>query len=169
MGETPDQIRDEIEQTRGRMGDTAEAIAYKADVKSRGKESVAEKKDALVGTISGGRDAVVGAADSVVARVGGIVPESQEVKDGGREDRHVAREPARLRDRRPRSGLRARHAAPEDGRREPDARPALGPGDRQGEGGRAGVVRARQGGRARTRSTPRRTRSRSAATRRSTS
>ena len=35
MGETPDQIRDEIEQTRDRMGDTAEAIGYKADVKSR--------------------------------------------------------------------------------------------------------------------------------------
>jgi hypothetical protein len=81
MGETPDQIRDEIEQTRERMGDTAEAIAYKADVKSRAKESVVEKKDALVGTISDGRDAVVGAADSVVARVGGLVPESQEVKD----------------------------------------------------------------------------------------
>ena len=82
MGETPDQIRDEIEQTRARMSDTAEAIGYKADVKSRMKESVAEKKDAVVGTISDGRDAVVGTADSLVSRVGGIVPDSQEVKEG---------------------------------------------------------------------------------------
>ena len=82
MGETPDQIRDEIEQTRARMSDTAEAIGYKADVKSRMKESVAEKKDAVVGTISDGRDAVVGTADSLVSRVGGIVPDSQGVKDG---------------------------------------------------------------------------------------
>jgi hypothetical protein len=82
MGETPDQIRDEIEQTRARMSDTAEAIGYKADVKSRMTESVSEKKDAVVGTISDGRDAVVGAADSLVSRVGGLVPDSQEVKDG---------------------------------------------------------------------------------------
>ena len=35
MGETPDDIREEIEETRARMGDTVEAIGYKADVKSR--------------------------------------------------------------------------------------------------------------------------------------
>ena len=82
MGETPDQIRDEIEHTRARMSDTAEAIGYKADVKSRVQDSVAEKKASVVGTISDGRDAVVGAADSLVSRVGGIVPDGQEVKDG---------------------------------------------------------------------------------------
>ena len=46
------------------------------------KESVAEKKDSLVGTISGGRDAVVGKADSLVSRVGGIVPDGEQVKGG---------------------------------------------------------------------------------------
>jgi len=82
MGETPDQIRDEIEQTRARMTDTAEAIGYKADVKSRMKESVGEKKDAIVGAIGEGKDAVVGTADSLVSRVGGIVPDSQDVQHG---------------------------------------------------------------------------------------
>jgi len=82
MGETPDDIREEIEETRARMTDTAEAIGYKADVKSRVKENVAEKKDAVVDSISSGKDAVVGKADSLVARVGGIVPESQDLKDG---------------------------------------------------------------------------------------
>jgi hypothetical protein len=80
MGETPDDIRNEIEQTRERMGDTVEAIGYKADVKSRAKESVAAKKDSLVGKVSGGKDSVVGKVDSLVSRVGGIVPDGQQVK-----------------------------------------------------------------------------------------
>ena len=82
MGETPDDIRDEIEETRSRMGETVEAIGYKADVKSRVKESVAEKRDSLVGSISGGKDAVVGTADSLVSRIGGVVPDGEQVKDG---------------------------------------------------------------------------------------
>ena len=82
MGETPNDIRDEIEQTRARMGDTVEAIGYKADVKSRVKDSVADKKDALVGSVGGGKDAIVGKADSLVSRVGGLVPEGEQVKDG---------------------------------------------------------------------------------------
>jgi hypothetical protein len=82
MGETPDDIREEIEQTRARMSDTVEAIGYKADVKSRVKESVADRKDALVGSLSSGKDAVVGRADALVSRVGGIVPAGEDVKDG---------------------------------------------------------------------------------------
>jgi ElaB/YqjD/DUF883 family membrane-anchored ribosome-binding protein len=82
MGETPDDIRDEIEATRARMGDTVEAVGYKADVKSRMKESVADKKDSFVGSISGGKDAVVGKADSLVSRVGGVVPDGQQVQGG---------------------------------------------------------------------------------------
>ena len=35
MGEDPRAIRSEIEDTRERMGDTVDALAYKADVKSR--------------------------------------------------------------------------------------------------------------------------------------
>jgi hypothetical protein len=82
MGETPDDIRGEIEDTRARMGDTVEAIGYKADVKSRVKESVSGKKDSMVGSISGGKNAVVGKADALVSRVGGIVPDAAQMKDG---------------------------------------------------------------------------------------
>ena len=82
MGETPDDIRNEIEDTRARMTETAEALGYKADVKSRAKESIAEKKDSIVGTISSGKDSIVGAADSVVSRVGGIVPDTGDMKQG---------------------------------------------------------------------------------------
>ena len=71
MGETPDRIREDIEETRARMGETVEAISYKADVKSRVRNSIVQKKDALVGS-----------ADSLVSRVSGVVPDGQQVKAG---------------------------------------------------------------------------------------
>jgi gas vesicle protein len=80
MGETPDDIREEIEETRTRMSETVEAIGYKADVKSRVKESATEKKDAVLGAIGESKNAVVGKADSLVARVGGIVPDGEQVR-----------------------------------------------------------------------------------------
>jgi gas vesicle protein len=43
MGEDPDAIRDEIVDTRKRMGETIDALGYKADVKSRAKDSVSDK------------------------------------------------------------------------------------------------------------------------------
>ena len=39
MGQDPSQIRTEIEDTRVRMGDTAEALGHKADVPGRAKEA----------------------------------------------------------------------------------------------------------------------------------
>ena len=52
----PEQLREEIEETRRELGDTVEALAAKADVKSRmrekveaTKESAAHKKDELFG------------------------------------------------------------------------------------------------------------------------
>jgi hypothetical protein len=82
MGETPDDIREDIEETRARMGDTVEAIGYKADVPSRMKESVAEKKDSLLGSIGDGAGAVAGKADALVSRVGGAVPHGDQVREG---------------------------------------------------------------------------------------
>jgi len=64
--ETSDYIRQDIEETRERMGETVEAIGYKTDVKSRVKDSVAEKKDA------------------VVSRVTGAMPDRQQVQSGAR-------------------------------------------------------------------------------------
>ena len=65
MGEASDHIREDIEQTRGRMGETVEAIGYKTDVKSRVKDNISEKKDA------------------VVSRVTGAMPDGQQLKRGG--------------------------------------------------------------------------------------
>ena len=50
MAKDPNEIREEIEETRAEMGDTVEALAYKTDVKTRAKEAVSEKKDAVVET-----------------------------------------------------------------------------------------------------------------------
>lgn len=66
-----DERRADIEQTRSEMGDTLGALGQKADVKGRIAGSVSQKKDA-----------VVGAVDSLVSRVGGIVPDGQQVADG---------------------------------------------------------------------------------------
>jgi Protein of unknown function (DUF3618) len=66
MGETSDHIREDIEETRGRMGETAEAIGYKTDVKSRVKDNISEKKDA------------------VVSRVTDAMPDGDQMKSGAR-------------------------------------------------------------------------------------
>jgi len=67
MGEDPAAIREQIEQTRERMGDTVDALGYKADVPSRTKESINEKvqgvKAKITGTGSQVSDATPGAQD----------------------------------------------------------------------------------------------------------
>jgi ElaB/YqjD/DUF883 family membrane-anchored ribosome-binding protein len=64
MGEDPRAIRAEIEDTRERMGDTVDALAYKADVKTRAKESVSEKVDSLKSKVTGAKDSVADATPS---------------------------------------------------------------------------------------------------------
>jgi len=66
VGEASDDIRQDIEKTRGRMGETVEAIGYKTDVKSRVKDNISEKKDA------------------VVSHVTGAVPDREQMKSGAR-------------------------------------------------------------------------------------
>ena len=48
MGQDPGEIREEIEATRDRMSETADALAYKVNVPARTKEKVAARKDALL-------------------------------------------------------------------------------------------------------------------------
>jgi ElaB/YqjD/DUF883 family membrane-anchored ribosome-binding protein len=79
MGEDPGTIRNEIEETRGRMGDTVDALAYKADVKSRAKDSVTDKVDTL-------KSKITGAMDSVAE----TTPSTGEVKAKGRQAVEIA-------------------------------------------------------------------------------
>ena len=53
MGEDPGQIRNDIEETRARMGDTAEALGHKADVPGRAREAISDKVESVKSTISG--------------------------------------------------------------------------------------------------------------------
>jgi len=74
MGEDPDRIRRQIEQTRAEMDDTVDALGYKADVKSRTKERVMGVKDKLVG----------GASDAA--------PDREQVKHQARRAKGLAQE-----------------------------------------------------------------------------
>jgi hypothetical protein len=44
MGQDPDAIREDIAQTRSEVGETVEAVGDKADVPSRAKETVADRR-----------------------------------------------------------------------------------------------------------------------------
>jgi Protein of unknown function (DUF3618) len=52
MAERTDEIGAEIEATRAHMGATVDALAYKADVPSRTKEWLGEKKEAVASKVS---------------------------------------------------------------------------------------------------------------------
>lgn len=81
MGEDPDRIRQQIEETRSEMGDTVDALSYKADVKSRAKESLMDTKDSLKAKITGAGD-----------RVGDATPDADQLKQGARRAAGVAQE-----------------------------------------------------------------------------
>ncbi len=79
-----DTSREDIDETRAEVSETMSALGHKADVKSRVKESVASKKNSLVGGLSSGKDAVVGKTDSFVSSVTGVVPDKEQVAQGAR-------------------------------------------------------------------------------------
>ena len=81
MGQDPDAIRQDIEQTRGQMGETIDAIGYKTDVKSRAKESVTDKTDAIKSKVSG-----------VMGKANDATPSTGEVKEGAQQAVSVAQE-----------------------------------------------------------------------------
>ncbi|WCB93481.1 hypothetical protein DSM104299_02194 [Baekduia alba] len=65
MGQDPDMIRRDIEDTRDRMGDTVDALGYKTDVKARAGDKVGAVKDKLVGATPSGDDVKGGAKQAV--------------------------------------------------------------------------------------------------------
>jgi hypothetical protein len=81
MGQEPSQIRQEIEETRAEMGDTVNALAYKTDVKTRVKESIADKRERLIEQVQG-----------TTHKVGETTPDGRQVKEGARQAVGVAQE-----------------------------------------------------------------------------
>ncbi len=96
MGEDPNRIREEIAQTRAEMGETVDALGYKADVKSRAKESMQEKRDSakesVVGATQSVKDKLVGAKDSVTDTAGNVTPDGDQVKRQARQAKGLAQE-----------------------------------------------------------------------------
>jgi hypothetical protein len=63
MGQDPGQIREEIEDTRARMGETVDALGYKTDVKSRAQDKVSGTIDSLKSKVGGANEATPGRED----------------------------------------------------------------------------------------------------------
>ena len=81
MGKDPGEIREEIEQTRGEMGETVEALGQKADVKTRAKEKITGKRDQLKGRLT-----------DTGSRAGAATPDSDEVQQRAKQAAGMAQE-----------------------------------------------------------------------------
>jgi len=81
MGEDPAAIREEIEQTRERMGDTVDALGYKADVPSRAKDSINDK-------VQGAKAKITGTG----SQVSDATPGTEDVKQAGKQAVGIAQE-----------------------------------------------------------------------------
>ncbi|MDA0181191.1 DUF3618 domain-containing protein [Solirubrobacter phytolaccae] len=88
MGEDPDLIRKEIEQTRADMGETVDALGYKTDVKARAKDSIHDKKESVMGVASSAKERLVGAGQTV----GDKTPDSGQVKGQAKKAASVAQQ-----------------------------------------------------------------------------
>jgi gas vesicle protein len=81
MAQEPEVIRERIEETRGQMDETLDALAAKTDVKGRAKSWVSDKKEAVVET-----------AQTLKSKVSGATPDRAQVKDTARSAAGVAKE-----------------------------------------------------------------------------
>lgn len=74
MGEEPQVVEERIARTRARMSERTDALAYKADVKSRAQDAIAGKRDAI-------RDRVQGALGGASE----LTPDPGQVRDRARQ------------------------------------------------------------------------------------
>jgi len=83
MGQDADAIRHDIELTRERMSERADALAYKADVPARTKDRVRETKDNLM-------SAVTGRAQDLKSTVSGATPDKDDITGSARRAKGMA-------------------------------------------------------------------------------
>ncbi len=81
MGEGTGEIREEIEETRLRVGEEVDALSYKTDVGARVGDYVDEKKEAVTSKVGGVKDAV-----------GHVVPSKEGVRRRARRVGTIARQ-----------------------------------------------------------------------------
>jgi Protein of unknown function (DUF3618) len=92
MGQDPDAIRQDIEQTRSDMSETVEAVGYKADVPSRVKEAVSDKMENVKAKVSGTATRAKEAVTGTTSRVGDATPSGGEVKQQAKRAVGLAKE-----------------------------------------------------------------------------
>ena len=83
MGQDADAIRHDIELTRERMSERADALAYKADVPARTKDKVRETKDNLM-------SAVTGRATDLKETIAGATPDKDDITGQARRAKGMA-------------------------------------------------------------------------------
>lgn len=77
MGKDPSEIRREIEETRMRMGDTVEALGYKANVPERVKDAVNDRVETVRGTLGDVVDSVRATVSGAGERVGNALGDAR--------------------------------------------------------------------------------------------
>jgi uncharacterized protein YjbJ (UPF0337 family) len=89
VSQDPEAIRRDIENTQSRMGETVEALAYKADVPARSRDAVSDRVEAIKGKVSdaigSATGAVSGAASSVRSKAGSAasaMPSREDAAEG---------------------------------------------------------------------------------------
>jgi gas vesicle protein len=96
MGQDPGEIREEIEQTRAEMGQTVDAIGYKADVPARAREKVSGTvgniKAKVSDTATRAKETVVGATSQVGDRMSDATPSRGQVRRRARRAVGLAQE-----------------------------------------------------------------------------
>lgn len=73
---TPEQVREEIEQTRAEVGDTVAALAEKTDVKAQAKQTVDTAKENVTGRVSEIKQNVTDKKDDFVSSAQEATPKS---------------------------------------------------------------------------------------------
>lgn len=91
MGKEPDEIREAIEETRGQMSGTVEAIGEKFDIPARVKHSINETKESVLHSFTGTREKVMHSASTQMDDT------AQELREqGGRLQRMATENPLGL-------------------------------------------------------------------------
>ena len=92
MVEDAQAIRSQIAATREQMGQTADAIAYRTNVKARTKERISRKVAGVRSTLGLGASQVRSGVGSGVAQVAAVVPSAEDVRGGAQQAVGIAQE-----------------------------------------------------------------------------
>ena len=79
MGQEQRDIERQIEQNRERLGETVEALSYKANVPARAKGYVHDKKDAVMNKLTGAKDVVSAGGQGVASQTESAAGQAQDV------------------------------------------------------------------------------------------